>query len=723
MAETNDRRALVASNRPALAADVAGALNAIGYLPEQAKGTGIEAVRRTAELRPALAVLDVELGSERNGIQAASVIQDRFNVPVLYLSDGDAELPTYASSFAVIEHPFEQRELKHAIAFATFKRDMERRLADERARRQVAEQTAKLQDVTAAFSRAATWQEIGEVALALGSDALGAMASALTIVLDNGKELEVVAATGLDATAIAREPRIPLNQDTSVTESLRLRQPLFFESPDDYEKKYPGIAPGAVFTAGSRISLPLLVGDRAVGALDFSFSESRTFSVPERAFVQALGNQCAWALERARLYDQLQLAYARATFLADAGRVLGALHESAGDSAGALDRVARLAVPTVADWCTVWLIDPDTEERKQVAVQHWNPARVRQVLELQQKYPPNPNSPTNPLRTGKSHLYEEITVDMIPPEQRDADRVRLLEELGLRSAVAVPIAVRGKIWGSISFVTAESRRRYTQHDLEMAEKLARLVAIALDDERMYREATEAARAREELLQVMSHDLRNPLSSVLLKAAQITRLLQSAEGTENLRVLRAAEGIADASKQMRGLIEDLTDLSRIDTGNRLQVEVRPEEAVELTRSAIETHRPLAVARNVTLAADLPNERIAIACDRDRVHQVFANLIGNAMKFSRDDGSILVRVTKTNSEAVFAIADNGPGISPEYSRMLFNRYWQAKLMKEGLGLGLYVAKGIVEAHGGRMWLETETGCGSTFHFSLPLHNQGT
>lgn len=722
MTGTNDKRVLVASNRPALAASVAAALNAIGYRAEQAPGTGIEAVRRTAELRPALAVLDVELGAEQNGIQAASVIQDRFNVPVLYLSDGAAQPPDYTAPFAVIGHPFDRRELEHAIAFATFKRDMERRLADERARRQVAEQTARLQDITAAFSRAATWQEIGEVALALGSDALGAMASALTVLLDNGRELEFVAATGLDAPAIARQPRIPLSQDTGVTESLRLKQPLFFESADENEKRYPGIAPGAVFAAGSRISLPLLIGDRAVGALDFSFSEWRTFSVPERAFVQALGTQCAWALERARLYDQLQLAYARATFLAEAGRVLGALKESSGDSVGALDRVARLAVPAVADWCVMWLIDPHTDERKQVAVQHRDPARVRRVMELQQKFPPTRNSPTNPLRTGKPYLYEEVTIDMIPPEQNDADSVRLLDELGLRSAIAVPIAMRGKIWGSISFVTAESRRRYTPHDLAMAEKLARLVAIALDDERMYREAMEAARAREELLQVVSHDLRNPLSAVLLKAAQITRLLRNAEGADNARILRSAEGIAEASKQMRHLIDDLTDLSRIDTGNRLHVDVRPGEAVELARTAIEAHRPLAAARNVNLMADLPDERIPLACDGERVQQVFANLIGNAVKFSQDGGTIVVRAAKSDSEAVFSIADNGPGISPEHRRLLFNRYWQAKLMKEGLGLGLYVAKGIVEAHGGRMWLQTETGVGNTFHFSLPLSYQG-
>lgn len=455
-----------------------------------------------------------------------------------------------------------------------------------------------------------------------------------------------------------------------------------------------------------------------MGALDFSFAETRTFSVPERAFLQAFANQCGWAVERARLYDELQLAYARATFLAEAGRVLGALDETPGNSASALDRVARLAVPVVADWCTVWLVDPDTREPNQVAVQHWNPARVRQVLELQQKYPPDPNSQYNPLTTGKPHLYEEITVDMIPPEQRDADRIRLLEELGLRSAVAVPIVVRGRTWGSISFVTAESRRRYTRHDLEMAEKLARLVAIALDDERMYREAMEAARAREELLQVVSHDLRNPLSAVLLKASQISRLMQEGNGVETQRIARSAEGIAEASKQMRRLIEDLTDLSRIDTGNRVHIEPQRDEAVALAKAAVAAHRALAAARNLHLIEDLPVGPIPVVCDRERVLQVFANVIGNAVKFSRDGGTIVVRVSRSQEGAIFAVTDSGPGIAPEHRRMLFNRYWQAKLMKEGLGLGLYVAKGIVDAHGGRMWFESTPDVGTTFSFSLPL-----
>ena len=548
------------------------------------------------------------------------------------------------------------------------------------------------------------------------------MVSRLSVLLDNGKELEVVAASGLDVAAIAREPRIQLSEATSVTESLRLRQALFFESADEYERKYPGIDPGAAFAAGARVSLPLIVGDRAVGALEFRFSKSRTFSPPERAFVQALGNQCAWALERARLYDELQLAYARATFLADAGRVLGALDESPSDSASALDRVARLAVPTVADWCTVWLLDPDTREPNQVAVQHWNPARVRQVLELQHKYPPNPNNPNNPLRTGKSYLYEEITVDMIPLEQRDADRVRLLEELGVRSAVAVPIVVRGRTSGSISFVTAESRRRYSRLDLEMGEKLARLVVIALDDERMYREAMEAARAREELLQVVSHDLRNPLSAILLKAAQISRLLQEGQDSKNPRIARSAQGIAEASKQMRRLIDDLADLSRIDTGNSLHIESRGEEAVALTKAAIESHRSLAAARNLTLVGDFPAEPIPLVCDRERVLQVFANLIGNAVKFSRDGSAIVVRVARNTAEAIFSVTDSGPGIPPEHRRMLFNRYWQAKLMKEGLGLGLYVAKGIVDGHGGRMSFDSVHDVGTTFTFTLPLQGAG-
>ena len=154
------------SNRPALAAGVAGALAAIGYSAEQASGSGIEAVRRIAELRPALAILDVELDSESNGPEAADLIQDRFNVPVLYF--GDSAVEPAAHSFAVLTQPFDERDLRHAISFATFKHDAERRLADERARRQVAEQTARLQDVTAAFSRSATLSEIGEVILALG---------------------------------------------------------------------------------------------------------------------------------------------------------------------------------------------------------------------------------------------------------------------------------------------------------------------------------------------------------------------------------------------------------------------------------------------------------------------------------------------------------------------------------------------------------------------------
>ena len=183
--------------------------------------------------------------------------------------------------------------------------------------------------------------------------------------------------------------------------------------------------------------------------------------------------------------------------------------------------------------------------------------------------------------------------------------------------------------------------------------------------------------------------------------------------------KMVDAIRRASDRMSRLIDDLLDIERIEQ-HRLPLERRGHEASSLVHHLFESLEPLASEKSITMHADTDRARVVeVLCDRDRIHQVFENLVGNAIKFAPPGGSLWIRAEATADHVVFAIADDGPGIAPERLAHVFDRYWQAKETAHlGTGLGLAIAKGIVEAHGGRIWVESEVGKGSTFFFTLPV-----
>jgi PAS domain S-box-containing protein len=233
-------------------------------------------------------------------------------------------------------------------------------------------------------------------------------------------------------------------------------------------------------------------------------------------------------------------------------------------------------------------------------------------------------------------------------------------------------------------------------------------------EKLLEQMRIAVRAREEVLAVVSHDLRNPLGSILLTAAQLER----AKTEPNLdNVHRLAERIGRAAEWMDHIIRDLLDVSRIESG-RLVLELGDHGAAALAREAVEMFSAVAAAKNARLHV---SERLfegTIRCDRDRILQVLSNLIGNAIRFVDRGGDIEVGGCGGEGEAIFFVRDDGPGIRAEDVPHLFERNWQARRTdaKVGLGLGLAIAKGIVEAHGGRIWAEPQDGRGVIFFFSV-------
>lgn len=227
-------------------------------------------------------------------------------------------------------------------------------------------------------------------------------------------------------------------------------------------------------------------------------------------------------------------------------------------------------------------------------------------------------------------------------------------------------------------------------------------------------ADEALTSREEFLAIVSHDLRNLLGGVALSAQALTRLATvEVPGTE---VARHAELIQRFSARMNRLIGDLMDVASIDAG-KLSMLPKRHDAAGLIRDSIEAFESLAVARGVALTSELGHGNEAVECDHGRIMQVLANLVGNALKFTEKGGHVAIRLERHGNDVRFVVADTGEGIPGDRLEKIFERFYQThRNDQRGLGLGLYIARSIVEAHGGKLWAESTLGRGSTFSFTL-------
>ena len=249
--------------------------------------------------------------------------------------------------------------------------------------------------------------------------------------------------------------------------------------------------------------------------------------------------------------------------------------------------------------------------------------------------------------------------------------------------------------------------------------LAQAAATALYRARSYdaeqelrRRAELIADARAEVLGIVAHDLRNPLSLIVTTTELLMEEdLAPAQRQQVLDIARRA------GKRMNRLIEDLLDTVQLESG-RLSLVLEDVDVAAIFRQSEESFRPLAARRDISLVPVPPEEGLRVRADAFRLSQALGNLLGNAIKFTPEGGEVTFRADRVGREVVFSVSDTGPGIPPEQMEHLFEQFWQArKNDKRGVGLGLTIVKGIVEAHGGRIWCRSNPGAGSTFSFALP------
>jgi PAS domain S-box-containing protein len=408
-----------------------------------------------------------------------------------------------------------------------------------------------------------------------------------------------------------------------------------------------------------------------------------------------------------------KLLFARREFLARAGSELIA----ASDYRDALRTVAQLVVPKLADWCAIDIVDPSTGTTVRLAVAHQDPAKVALAHELARRYPPDPEAPTgvpNVLRTGRSELYTEIPRELLERTAVDDEHRSIIADLDLRSAMVVPLRGRDHVFGAISFVYAQSNRRYTDDDLAFAEDFARRAAMIVERRKLEEEAAQANRAKDEFLAMLGHELRNPLAPIRTALQLMALRGDSSTARERQVIERQVEHLVT-------LVDDLLDVSRI-TRAKITLAKEPIEISAVIARALEMASPLLESRRHQLELAVPRTGYVVDGDPARLAQVFANLLTNAAKYTDPGGRIAVMARTDHDGIVVEVSDTGIGIDPDFLPMIFDMFVQERQTiarsHGGLGLGLNIARSLVGMHGGRIHATSEgRGRGSTFTVWLP------
>jgi signal transduction histidine kinase len=415
----------------------------------------------------------------------------------------------------------------------------------------------------------------------------------------------------------------------------------------------------------------------------------------------------------------------RFAFLARASEALA----SSLDYEATLATVARLAVPVLADWCTVDVRDDDGMIAR-IAIAHRDPRGEELARELYQRFPFQLSSAPlaqQRLRQGEPVLVPAVDASMIARVAQSPEHLALLTEMGPCSLMVVPLVARGRVLGAITLLSSDSGRHYAEADLTLAQDLARRAAMAVDNARLYEEAQAAIRTRDEFLSLVSHDLRSPITSIKGLAQLLERRANRLGDPARAQLADGLARIDATTTKMTSLIEELLDLARLQAGYTLELDRQRTELVALARGVVEAQQHN--TRRHTIRLESAEPAIVAVLDAARLERVLANLIGNAGKFSPAGGPIVVVLYREPGDggeedvgwAVLAVRDEGVGIPAADMPRLFERFHRGRNVAgriKGTGIGLAGAKQIVEQHGGSITVESHEGAGTTVTLRLPL-----
>ncbi|HEX8791721.1 MAG TPA: ATP-binding protein [Polyangiaceae bacterium] len=458
-------------------------------------------------------------------------------------------------------------------------------------------------------------------------------------------------------------------------------------------------------TRGSFVVLPLVVsGSPILGALQVE--QTRPLRETDLVFISTVVNQLAVELARrsaiiaVRAAERVRRRAAerdRAVAERDllAHKLLADVSAALGASLDCRTTVAKSvahAVPLLGDVCVVEALDVrGRPERLGTAFAGLDDPRLAdEVLQAARMQPGD----------GPATVSD---LSLSPPWRK-------------ASVARIPLVAQGNAVGVLALAMVRSGRRYGEHHLALAQELGRRLAMSIANARLHEEAEIANRQRQDVLAMVSHDLRSPLNAILFVAQSMLRTPVASDRRKGDR--KKAEIVKRCADRMNRLIQDLLDLTSIEAGH-LSVDLRRTALAPTVQAAIDAAGPAADAKRQRLEVRLPDEPLVVLCDGCRIIQVLSNLVGNAIKFTPPGGAVTISAERDAHGVVVRVSDTGPGISEAHLPHVFERYWQAReTASKGTGLGLYIAKGIIDAHGGDIGVASELGRGATFHFTLPI-----
>jgi PAS domain S-box-containing protein len=377
-----------------------------------------------------------------------------------------------------------------------------------------------------------------------------------------------------------------------------------------------------------------------------------------------------------------------------------------------LEELSRIVVPFLADWSVVDIFD-EKFGAKRIAVIHSDSNKAEYVSDLKSRSPSASRLGNNlmNIRAGLPILVKEVDWNEVSKKLHPS-HAQTIRNLGVQSYMIIPLRARGRTFGTLSLVSTHSV--FSSKDLAFAEEVGQRAALAADNARLYEEAQRAIQSREDTIAIVSHDLKNPLSTICLGTQLLQQNFSSFLPDHCKSILT---NVYRSATQANRLIHDLLDFTKIESGN-FKVEMIRAELGDVIQDALAQNRFLASQKKIYLTVEIYPNPCFVVIDPFRINQVISNLVGNAVKFTHPGGHVSVFAHMGERELFLSVQDNGPGIPPSVLPFLFDRYYQPESSKrQGTGLGLYISKGIVEAHGGEISVKSELGKGSCFSFHLP------
>jgi signal transduction histidine kinase len=464
------------------------------------------------------------------------------------------------------------------------------------------------------------------------------------------------------------------------------------------------------------LAVPIRHKGKSIGNLYLSNSIRKpTFTEHDQKSIELLATHLAVIIENSRLFNLVHQERARFKILSDFSATLAKTL----DYSDTIKNIAQMTVPTIADSCAVDVYTPNSNKVIRIAVSATDKNVERAYWELGKKYPVEPDS-EHPLakviRLGRGQVYTELDDLFFTKMAINEEHLALFLALNMKSGMIASISLGGRLLGALTFGSS-TPGRFKEEDLSIVQEIGRRAAFALESSRLYAESQRAVQTRDDILAMVSHDLKNPLTSIRMSAELCLRQINDLGIKNKKQMSNVLHNINRYSEHMLRMIGDLLDVASIEAG---KFSVRPsfEQFDIMLKELIEQLKPIADEKSLYLEYVQTTPIPQAFCDLDRIRQVCSNLIGNAIKFSHTGSRITIRLDATEEEIKFSVSDSGPGIARKNLNCLFDRYWQAKgITQRGTGLGLYISKGIIEAHAGKIWVESELGHGTTVFFLLP------